>query len=315
MIFSLSSDLDHAEGAVGVAGSVSQHAQEVSLADMVGAGAGDQNAAGAQHLQGTQVEFFVAAEGGIEVALALGERWRVEDDGVVALAGGGVVLEQIEGVSFDPFDFRLALVAAVKSCVLVGNFECSPGTIYAGDVGTAREQMKRETSLVAEDVEGIAVSVLGSGGVVLALVEEGSGLLAFEGVELELDTVHGEDGRGFFALHQPRGAGRQILELADSRVDTLDDGCRMQSVGKFRSQRLAHDFCVDGLREDLHRKNVVVAIDDEAGKEIGFAEDDAVGVGVMDDPFTIGDGFGDALAKQCGEMGDRLVRNQPDRDL
>ena len=111
MVFGLTANLDQPQGAVGVVGGVGQHFEEVGLADVVGAGAGHQDAAGAEHLQGAEVEFFVAAEGGVEVALTLGERWRVEDDRVVALTGGGVVLEQIEGIGFDPFDLRLALVA------------------------------------------------------------------------------------------------------------------------------------------------------------------------------------------------------------
>ena len=73
MIFGLSSDLQQAKRAVSIEGGIGQHFQEVGLADVVGAGAGDQNAAGAQHLQGAQVEFLVAAQGGFEVALGLGE--------------------------------------------------------------------------------------------------------------------------------------------------------------------------------------------------------------------------------------------------
>ena len=45
---------------------------------------------------------------------------------------------------------------------------------------------------------------------------------------------------------------------------------------------LAHGFGVHRLGEDLQRKDVVVAVDDEAGQEIGLAEDDAVGIGVAD---------------------------------
>ena len=89
MVFGLPANLDQAQGAVGIAGGVGQHFQEVGLADVVGAGAGDQDPAGTQHFQGAQVEFLVAAQGGIEVALALGEGGRIENDGVVALAGGG----------------------------------------------------------------------------------------------------------------------------------------------------------------------------------------------------------------------------------
>ena len=89
----------------------------------------------------------------------------------------------------------------------------------------------------------------------------------------------------------------------------------MQALGQLGSKSLAHDLGVHGLGENLHRENVVVAIDDEAGQEIGFAEDHAVGIGVVDDRLAIGDGIGDALAQQRREIGDRLVRDQADGDL
>ena len=111
----------------------------------------------------------------------------------------------------------------IERGILVGDFERGTGTVDAGDVRAARGQVKGEAALVAEDVEGFAVGVLGGGGIVLALVEEGSGLLAFERVEVELDAVHGEDRRGFFALQQAGWARRQIFELADARIDALDD--------------------------------------------------------------------------------------------
>ena len=105
MIFSLSPNLGHPQGAMSVTGSIGQHFEEIGLADVVGAGAGDEDAARAKHLQGAQVEFFVAAERRVKVALGLGEGGRIENDGVIALPGSGVVLEQVEGVGFDPFDF------------------------------------------------------------------------------------------------------------------------------------------------------------------------------------------------------------------
>ena len=109
MVFGLPSDFDQAEGAVSVEGGGGQHFEEVGLADVVGAGAGDQDSARAEHLEGAEIEFLIAAQGGVEVALGLGESGRVENDGVVATrllrtSGGGIVLEQIEGVGFDPFD-------------------------------------------------------------------------------------------------------------------------------------------------------------------------------------------------------------------
>ena len=112
---------------------------------------------------------------------------------------------------------------AVEGGVLVGDFERGTGAVDAGDVCAMRGEMEGEASLIAEDVESIAVGVLGGGGVVLALVEEGSGLLAFEGVEVKLDAVHGEDGGALFACQQTGRARRKFFELADARIDTLDD--------------------------------------------------------------------------------------------
>src|SRR5882724_3456779 len=57
------------------------------LADVVRARAGDQDPAGTEHLQGPQIQFFVAPRGGGQVTLGLGERWRVENDGVVLTPG------------------------------------------------------------------------------------------------------------------------------------------------------------------------------------------------------------------------------------
>src|SRR5271166_6037445 len=116
---------------------------------MVGAGAGDQNTARAEHLQGPQVEFFVAPQGGLEVALGLGEGRRVESDGVIALSRSGIVLEQIESVGLDPLD-----IPAIERRVLVGDFERGPGAVDAGDVRAALSHMKGKTALVAKSVEG-----------------------------------------------------------------------------------------------------------------------------------------------------------------
>src|ERR1700678_2122124 len=197
MVFGLASDFEEAQGAVGVEGGSGQHFEEIGLADVIGAGAGDENAAGAQHFEGAEIEFFVATESGIEIALGFGEGWRIENDGVVLLAGGGVVLEQIEGVGFNPFDFMnlgSVRLGGVEGGVLVGDFESGARAVDSGDMGAARGEMQRESALVAEDVERLAVGVVRGGEIVFALVEKGSGLLAGKRVEMEANSVHGDDG-------------------------------------------------------------------------------------------------------------------------
>ena len=125
MVSGLSPKLQNSHGFVSIQGSSGQGSQQVGLADMVGTRASDQDSARPQHLEGAEVEFLVAAECGIEVAFRFGEGGRVENDGVVLVAGGGVVLEQVEGVGFDPFDFRLGRLAAVEDGVLIGGRELS----------------------------------------------------------------------------------------------------------------------------------------------------------------------------------------------
>src|SRR4029077_17906659 len=132
------------------------------------------------HFEGAEIKFFVAPERGVEIALAPGERGRVENNGVVAgtlvrTSWGGVVLEQVEGVGLDPLDLFAFELRLVEGGVLVGNFQSGTRAVDASDLRAVGSEVEGEASLIAEDVEGFAVGVLGSGGIVLALVEEGSG--------------------------------------------------------------------------------------------------------------------------------------------
>src|ERR1041384_7905874 len=86
-----------------VGSSRGDYAQELCLAHVEGAGTGHQYPAREQHFQGSRVHLFVAAEGSFKVLLTFSERRRIEHDGVVLLAGRRVILQQVEGVPFDPF--------------------------------------------------------------------------------------------------------------------------------------------------------------------------------------------------------------------
>ena len=134
MVFRLAADLYQAESAVGVKCGAGEHFQEIGLSYVVGAGAGDEDAAGAEHFEGAEIELFVAAQGGVEVALALGERGWVENDGVVVTVGGGVVLEEVKGVGFDPFNLFSFQELVVERGVLVGYFEGGTGAVDASDL-------------------------------------------------------------------------------------------------------------------------------------------------------------------------------------
>src|SRR5208282_1277971 len=172
-----------------------------------------------------------------------------------------------------------------------------------------------EASLIAEDVESLAVGIVGGSEIVFALVEEGSGLLALEGVEMELQLVHGEGGGSFFALQQAGGAWRKCFELPDTRVSALEYGGGMQVLRKSGDDRLTDWIGVHGLGKDLEGEDVVVAVGDEAREEVRFAEDEAVGVGVVDYGLAVGERVGDALFQECGKVGDRLGGDHADGDL
>ncbi len=109
------------------------------------------------------------------------------------------------------------------------------------------------------------MGVEGGGGVVLALVEECARLLTLADVEMKADAVHGEDGGGLVALEQAGRARRQLFQFPDVGIDALGDGSGLELLGKLGEQCLANRFGVHGLGEDLQRKDVVVAVDDQAG--------------------------------------------------
>ena len=146
---------------------------------MVRAGAGDQQAVRGEHLESAQIQLLIAAQCAFDGALGLGEGGRVKNDGVEFLAGVGPVAQDLKSVGFDPIDFGAELIA-IGFEVALGDFEGGAGGVDAGDA--------------LADIEGTAAwsekpSPLLCSGVVGALVEEGSGLLAGVGVVLKQKTV------------------------------------------------------------------------------------------------------------------------------
>src|SRR4051812_1167899 len=218
MVLCLAANFDEAEASVGVQRGGAQRFQEAVLVDVVGAAAGHESAAWAQHFEGSKVEFFVAPHRGLKVALALGKGGRVENDGVIATISSSVVLEKVEGVSLDPLD-----VPAVEGCVLVGGFQGRTGAVDASYLGAAGGEVKGEASLIAENIESFAFGIAGCGGIVFALIEKGPGLLACKRVEMEADAVHGESCRAPVSIEQGGSTRGKSFQLANARVGSLND--------------------------------------------------------------------------------------------
>src|SRR5579864_1116114 len=157
MVLGLSSNLEQAESSTSVESRIGEHFEEVSLAYVVRAGAGHEQATGTQHFQSAQVKLLVAAKSGVEIALGLGEGRRIQNDGVVAAIGGSIVLQQVKGVGFDPFDLSSVEQSVVEGGVLVGDLEGSAGAVDAGHLGATRGEVEGKAALVAEDVQGFSL--------------------------------------------------------------------------------------------------------------------------------------------------------------
>ena len=110
----------HAPRGIGSGGS--DGGFEIGPGDMVRTGAGDQQAAGTNHFERTQIQFLVAAQGAFDGAPGFGEGGRIEDDGVKTLARLRPVAENFEGVGLDPVDFG-GDAGAIGFEIALGDFE------------------------------------------------------------------------------------------------------------------------------------------------------------------------------------------------
>ena len=93
-----------------------------------------------------------------------------------------------------------------------------------------QSKVQRESSLIAEGVERFTVRVLGGGGIVFALVEEGAGFLALEAVVVKSYPVHSNFGRTLLPPKQAGRERRQLFQFSNARIDALDDSGGVQFV-------------------------------------------------------------------------------------
>jgi signal transduction histidine kinase len=153
MILGLPAVLHDAKISVDIAGRISHYLEILGGADVIGAAAADQDSARPQHLERAQVELFVTAEGGFEIALALGEGGRIEHDGVVAAAGVGVVPQEVKGIGFNPFD-----VAAVQRGVAVRDLERGTGTVHTSDLGAGLGEVQGDATQIQQALMNLCVN-------------------------------------------------------------------------------------------------------------------------------------------------------------
>ena len=175
--------------------------------------------------------------------------------------------------------------------------------------------MESESALVTEDIKRFAPRVLGGGRVVFALVQKGTGLLAFECVVVETHPVHGEDGVVSLALDQAGGQGSELLQFPHPGIDPFDNGGGFELLIEFGRNYLTHRLPIDCLGKYLQREQVVIAIDDQPGQKVRLAENDSIRVAISHHPRTIGDRCLQAFAQQAGQVSHRPGRNHADGNL
>src|SRR5438067_3748841 len=173
------------------------------------AGTCDQDAAGLNHLQCTQVHFLVAAQRSRERPLRLGEGGRIEDNGTEPAPGIGPVAQKIECVCFDPVDFRNDKRTSIDIEIALSNLERWTRSIYPDHLFAHAGKMERKCALVAEDVQRSTASIPFRSSIIFALIEKCSSLLSGARVVLKPQwpgiavRIHFDHGARLFSANQP----------------------------------------------------------------------------------------------------------------
>jgi len=318
---------EQAHAAAGVKSGGSDGALELSPADMVRTGAGDQKATGVEHFERTQVELLVSAHGPFDGALGFGEGRRIEHDGVEFLAGVRPVAQDLEGVTGDPFDFGFHS-GAVGFVIPLGDLEGGVRGIDAGYALADLGEVERKAALVTADIQGAAggTELLGpcaGSGVVVTLVEKCAGFLAGVGVELEAEAVELEMRAAgcltsFFDEQGLGVGGAQSLEFAHAGVGALQNGRGGKFFAEHGDAGRTHGVRIKAFGEELEDDQVAVFVDYQAGDLVRLTETEAAGVGlVVEEAPTAGDGLTEARCEQQepGGLVDGLAGDHAERDL
>ena len=139
-------------------------------------------------------------------------------------------------------------------------------------LSTARE-LERKGAPVGEAVESAAASVSARLDPILGLVEEGAGLLARGKIGDQLHLSLQEfDGPGIAPAEHPLALLQSFMS-ANAHVVALDDRPRREQALEKVGEELAPSF--GRLDQRLYAQAVGVAVDDQAGQQIGLAVHEA----------------------------------------
>ena len=204
-------------------------------------------------------------------ALVLRERGRVEHDGVELLPLVERVAEEVEGVGRDHVHVAQLVALRVGGDLRAGGV----ADLHRGHLLRLERQLQGEAAHVAEAVQRLAEGPLAGHHVVVALVEEGAGLLAGEQVHLERHVAFAVGDRPGELAAQHALLRLQPFQPAHVGVAAVDDRLAAELLGQQVGDELL--ALLGGLVEELHRQKVAEAVHHQPGQQVGLAVHHPVG--------------------------------------
>ena len=223
-------------------------------------------------LESLVVQAGIALEGIVERTTMLGEGGRIEDDEVVLVAS---LFEILKGILTK--GLMALIVGEIQFDVAVGEFDGLGTTIDGMDeLGPTPHSVKRKTASIAEHVEyALASGVAFEQGTIFALVDEETGLLTSEPVDIELQTVlKGDiivgtaiDKAILHIVHKGQRGLALVIDILQTMAHDLD---------QLGGNGLAAKMHADAV--GLHDGSMAIDIDDESWQQVALTMNEAVGV-------------------------------------
>ena len=262
--------LDDLEASIGPVGGGDDGAFEVVGAELARAGAGDEDAAGLDELQGELVEIGVFRDAGFVLA-AVDEFWRIGDDKIPSASVFDHGADPSKGVGVGELD-----ACRVEIGVALGHFDGGFVEVDSGHIGGSGEcGGDGEAARVAAEVEHR--TVLGVGRekfAVIALIAEEAGFVAGAEINFVANAVFADFHRADI-VGARAAAARNAFDAGEFRVDADDHALRVEAFVENRDPALKALPC--GEVGDFHREDIGELVGDDARHEIRIAMNCAVG--------------------------------------
>src|SRR5579863_1692959 len=276
---------------------------------MVGARAGDQQAARLEQLQRPEIDLLISAMSRRDAVAVLGKSGGIENDHLEAAANLVVLLEDVEGVALAEADVR----DRVQVLVALGRLDRGRGHFDALHVLAPIRNSKSKAALVAEAVKNIARRVLPGRPVVFALVEKGSRFLALLQRASEADPILlGDDFLGNHAVEYA-DALVQRFEQPHSWIVALQDSLRRKELNQNVDEQALQPL--GSLAERLDYEVIAIAIHDQRREQVSIAVNDPVRVRVFDHSRAEFRGAAEAFQEERAIHRNILSRQKPEAYL